>query len=297
MANQSDIPRLADRPYGWLGAVQAQSASRCRGLVGVWAGSGTPRGSIYFLCLYIPHPGSPPNLPVVGSVTMCGITAFLAVQETPDPAVKSRKESLQSAIDSSLDVVEHRGPDARGQWISEDCSVGELRGQHCMHFLTGIGLGHVRLSIVDLSPEGDQPFHNSRGDVHAVVNGELYGHEKYRAALAEEYDFKGHSDCEIVIALYQHYGLSFLSHLRGEFALILWDASRQLFFAARDRYGIKSLYYTIVDGRLLVATEMKSFPAFGWQPEWSVRSLRESTWYNDSKTFFKKVFKVRDSSC
>lgn len=126
-----------------------------------------------------------------------------------------------------------------------------------------------------------------------MVNGELYGYESYRTALANEFEFRGHSDCEIVIALYQHYGLSFLSHLRGEFALILWDARRQLFFAARDRYGIKSLYYTVVDGRLLVATEMKSFLAFGWQPEWCVRSLRQHTWYYDSGTFFKGVRKVR----
>jgi asparagine synthase (glutamine-hydrolysing) len=154
------------------------------------------------------------------------------------------------------------------------------------------GFGHVRLSIVDLSPGGNQPFHDSRGEVHAVVNGELYGHEEYRAALGNEFDFKGHSDCEIAIALYQHYGLSFLSHLRGEFALVLWDAKRQLFFAARDRYGAKSLYYTFVNGQLLVATEMKSFLAFGWQPQWCTRSIREKTWHHHSATFFKGVRKV-----
>lgn len=158
------------------------------------------------------------------------------------------------------------------------------------------GLGHVRLSIIDLSPDGNQPFHDTKNDVHAIVNGELYDHERYRAELAQEYDFKGHSDCEIVLALYQHYGLSFLSHLRGEFALVLWDARRQLFFAARDRYGIKSLYYTFLDGRLLVATEMKSFLAFGWQPEWCVQTLRDNGWRFDSRTLFKGVRKVSYSS-
>lgn len=154
----------------------------------------------------------------------------------------------------------------------------------------------MRLSIVDLSPEGDQPFHDSRGKVHAVVNGGLYGHESYREALANEFEFKGNSDCEIVIALYQHYGISFLSHLRGEFALILWDAKRQLFFAARDLYGVKSLYYTVANGRLLVATEIKAFLAFGWQPEWCLRSLRNNTWQGLSETFFKGVRKVGHSS-
>lgn len=133
------------------------------------------------------------------------------------------------------------------------------------------GLGHVRLSIIDLSPSGDQPFHDAQDDIHAVVNGELYDYEHYRAQFAKEYNFKGNSDCEIVIALYRHYGISFLSHLRGEFALVLWDAKRKLLFAARDRFGIKSLYYTIVAGQLLVATEMKSFLPLGWKPEWSIK--------------------------
>lgn len=154
------------------------------------------------------------------------------------------------------------------------------------------GLGHVRLSIIDLSPDGNQPFHDGNDEIHAVVNGELYNHEYYKAELAQEYDFKGNSDCEIVIALYKHYGLSFLTHLRGEFALVLWDAKRKLFFAARDRYGIKSLYYTMVNNQLLVATEMKSFLAFGWQPEWCVRGLREHSWQFNSETFFQGTHRV-----
>lgn len=156
-----------------------------------------------------------------------------------------------------------------------------------------VGLGHVRLSIIDLSPSGNQPFNDSQEDIHAVVNGELYDYEKYRAKFANEYNFQGTSDCEIVIAMYRHYGISFLSHLRGEFALVLWDAKRRLFFAARDRYGIKSLYYTIINGRLLVATEMKSFLPFGWNPEWSVQSLRDKTWHYASNTLFKNVYTVR----
>jgi asparagine synthase (glutamine-hydrolysing) len=126
-----------------------------------------------------------------------------------------------------------------------------------------------------------------------VVNGELYGYEHYRSNFAKEYSFKGNSDCEIVIALYRHYGISFLNYLRGEFALVLWDAKRRLFFAARDRYGIKSLYYTIVEGRLLVATEMKSFPPFGWKPEWSIKNLRDKSWEHGSNTFFENVYSVR----
>lgn len=155
------------------------------------------------------------------------------------------------------------------------------------------GLGHVRLSIIDLSPSGNQPFHDKEDGIHAVVNGELYDYEKYRAQLASEFKFVGNSDCEIVIALYKHYGLSFLSHLRGEFAFVLWDANRELLIAARDHYGIKSLYYTVVGGKLLVATEIKSFLAFGLQPEWCVRTLRDQSWRVESRTFFKGVHRVR----
>lgn len=124
------------------------------------------------------------------------------------------------------------------------------------------------------------------------MNGELYDHEYYRDQLASEFKFAGTSDCEIVIALYKHYGLSFISHLRGEFAFVLWDANRQLLIAARDRYGIKSLYYTVVQGKLLVATEIKSFLAFGLQPEWCVRTLRDQSWRIESRTFFKGVHRV-----
>jgi asparagine synthase (glutamine-hydrolysing) len=125
-----------------------------------------------------------------------------------------------------------------------------------------------------------------------VVNGELYDYEKYKAELGSEYEFKSNSDCEIVIALYRHYGISFISKLRGEFALVLWDAKRKLFFAARDRYGIKSLYYTVVNNKLLIATEMKSFLPFGWQPEWAIGNLLEKGWLWNDQMYFKGVHRV-----
>jgi asparagine synthase (glutamine-hydrolysing) len=161
--------------------------------------------------------------------------------------------------------------------------------------ISDLALGHVRLSINDLSPDGAQPFHDSTNRVHAVVNGELYDHDRIRSELQQQtsYIFKGRSDCEIVIALYLHHGLSFLSHLRGEFALCLCDERNQIFIAARDRYGIKPLFWTQVGGRLLVAAEAKAFLPFGWRPEWDVRSLREGGWNFDSRTLFKGVRKVK----
>jgi asparagine synthase (glutamine-hydrolysing) len=125
-----------------------------------------------------------------------------------------------------------------------------------------------------------------------VVNGELYGHESIRAELAALYNFKGNSDCEIVVALYLQYGIHFLSMLRGEFALCLYDAKRQLFFAARDRYGIKPLFWTVVDDRILVASEAKAFLSLGWKPEWDVRSIVEDGWLHGERTLFKRVYTV-----
>ncbi|KAJ0420252.1 nucleophile aminohydrolase [Aspergillus carlsbadensis] len=205
---------------------------------------------------------------------MCGITSFLSVGQSPCP---HEREQLEREIDKSLEIVQHRGPDASGKWISHDNRVG---------------LGHVRLSIVDLSPDGNQPFVDTENEIYTVVNGELYDHERYRTELSTEYNFRGHSDCEIVLALYKHYGLDFLSHLRGEFALVLWDAKREVFIATRDRYGVKSLYYTVSKGRLLVATEMKQFLAYVWEAEWDVRSIVEGGWNFDDRTVFAGVKKI-----
>ncbi|KAK4500902.1 hypothetical protein PRZ48_009094 [Zasmidium cellare] len=209
---------------------------------------------------------------------MCGLTAVVQLGDHPESKPKT---DVEREIDNSLERVKHRGPDAQGRWISDDGRVG---------------LGQVRLSIIDLSSQGDQPFHNTEDDVHAVVNGELYDHERYRAELSEEYSFQSNSDCELVLALYKRYGLSFADHLRGEFALIIYDAKRKVLIATRDRYGIKPLYWAIWQGRLLIATEMKSFLGYGWQPEWDVSSLRERGWTNDMRTMFKGVRKVQPGS-
>ena len=159
-----------------------------------------------------------------------------------------------------------------------------------------VALGHVRLAINDLSQDGAQPFHDDEDTVHAVVNGELYDYERLRADLVEvvDYNFRSRSDCEIVIALYKHYGISFLSKLRGEFSVCLYDSSSQVFIAARDRYGIKPLYWAVIEGRLLIAAEAKAFLPLGWKPEWDVQSIMDSGWVNGEKTIFRGISKVSD---
>ena len=201
---------------------------------------------------------------------MCGISTILALW----PA----RSAVQTAeLEQSLRIIEHRGPDGRGIWVSKNARVG---------------LGHVRLSFLDLGPGGAQPFKDDEHGIYAVVNGELYEHEKHRQLLADEHCFIGESDCEIVIALYKRYGFSFLSHLRGEFALVVWDANRELLLAATDRYGTKSLYYTVIEDRLLIATEMKCFLELGWEPQWCIKALRTHAWQFGTQTMFKEVYKV-----
>jgi asparagine synthase (glutamine-hydrolysing) len=130
--------------------------------------------------------------------------------------------------------------------------------------------------------------------VHAIVNGELYDAAISRDRLRKDggYTFKGSSDCEIVVALYQIYGLSFLRHLRGEFALCLYDSRTKIFVAARDRYGIKPLFLTETGGHLLVAAEMKAFKPFDWRPEWDVKSNLDRGWNHDQRTLLAGVKKV-----
>ncbi|KAK5796328.1 hypothetical protein VI817_005613 [Penicillium citrinum] len=200
----------------------------------------------------------------------------------PENLPRPDRNAINEEVNKSLDIIKHRGPDARGTWISSDSQAA---------------LGHVRLSIVDLSPDGNQPFIDHDSGICAVVNGELYGAEAYHEQLKNEYKFQGNSDCEIVIALYKHYGRGFMSHLRGEFAFVLWDTKRQLLFAARDRYGIKPLYYTVLGGenggkKLAVATEMKAFLPYGWKPHWDVDSIRGHSWKCGESTFFKGVKKI-----
>ena len=108
-----------------------------------------------------------------------------------------------------------------------------------------------------------------------------------------DYHFQGHSDCELVLALYKYYGFSFVSHLRGEFSACLYDSERDIFIAVRDRYGIRPLFWTIVDGELLVAAEMKVFLPLGWTPAWDIKSIVDGSFQIGSGTIFKGVQKVK----
>ena len=154
-------------------------------------------------------------------------------------------------------------------------------------------MGHVRLSIRDLSSAGVQPFCDNKRGIYVVVNGEFYGVDDLVKELADDYDFTSQCDSEIVIPLYLKYGNYFLAKLRGEFSLVLYDARNQTLLAARDRYGVKPLFWTVVDGRLLIASEAKAFLPLGLVAEWDVPSILEDAWLHDERTLFRGVHKLR----
>lgn len=211
---------------------------------------------------------------------MCGITGIVALDERSRRFTQKDREHICHRLAKSFKQIEHRGPDSTGEWVSPDGRVA---------------LGHVRLVINDLTPSGCQPLHSNDNSVHIVVNGEIYDYEKLRQQMEEKLDYKfgGTSDSELVLALYKYYGLSFLSHIRGEYSICLYDQERELFLAIRDRYGIKPLFWTIQDGEMLVASEMKAFLPLGWKPEWDVKSIVGGDFQIASATIFKKVQKVR----
>jgi len=174
---------------------------------------------------------------------MCGIVGLFSQEKLLSSSL------LQKAMQSLL----HRGPDSQNSWVSPSQKVA---------------LGHTRLSIIDLST-GQQPLSNENGKIHAIINGEFYGFEKIRSELEEKgHTFKTHSDSEILIHLYEEYGPACLEKLRGEFAFALWDEANQLFFAARDRFGIKPLYYSNYKDTFYCASEIKAILALGVPAAW-----------------------------
>jgi len=142
------------------------------------------------------------------------------------------------------DCMRARGPDDDGLWISEDGRVG---------------LGHRRLSIIDLSPRGAQPMQNEDGSLRVVYNGEIYNYRVLRNDLEERgYVFRSDSDTEVLLHLYAEKGREMVHDLRGMYAFALWDADRNGLFCARDPYGIKPLYVADTGRALHVASQVQA---------------------------------------
>ena len=200
---------------------------------------------------------------------MCGIVA----------AFSPREKVSAEALEAGTRRLHHRGPDGQRWWISDDARVG---------------LGHARLSIIDLTT-GDQPIANEDEQIRIVVNGEFYGYE----AIQKELEARGHrlrtkSDSEIALHLYEEFGLQFLQHLRGEFALVLWDGRLRRLVAARDRFGIKPLFYAWSGSTLRIASEAKALFAMGVPARWDAESVFHAvtmTGYQ-SRTLYEGVLQI-----
>jgi asparagine synthase (glutamine-hydrolysing) len=186
------------------------------------------------------------------------------------------RERLTKATKS----LDHRGPDGRGEWIDASRRVG---------------LGHARLSIIDLAG-GTQPLSNEDGTIHAVVNGEIYDFARMREELvAKGHRFRTGSDSEVLIHLYEEHGPACPALLRGEIAFVLYDAKNDLLLAGRDRFGIKPLHYAYADGVLVVASEAKALFAAGVRARWDLETYFHASALGgplDDRSFFDGVSQV-----
>jgi len=146
------------------------------------------------------------------------------------------------------EAMSHRGPDADAYWVEG-----------------GVALGHRRLSIIDLSTAANQPFADNSGRYIMVFNGEMYNYEEVKSQITG-YDFRTTSDTEVLIAAYAKWGADCISRFRGMFAFAIWDKQEKELFIARDRMGVKPLYYYTDNSRLLFASEIRGILATGLVP-------------------------------
>jgi asparagine synthase (glutamine-hydrolysing) len=169
---------------------------------------------------------------------MCGIAGIFHL---------NGKAVDTACLRKMCDIMAHRGPDAEGQYVN-----GPL------------GLGHRRLSIIDLSDAGKQPMCNEDGSVWIVYNGEIYNFIELRAKLVRKgHKFRSGTDTEVIIHLYEEYGEEFVKHLRGMFSFTIWDQRLQRLLLCRDRLGIKPLFYYADPGKFIFASELKAILCCG----------------------------------
>jgi asparagine synthase (glutamine-hydrolysing) len=209
---------------------------------------------------------------------MCGIAGFWS------NTVIDNKISL---IKSMTDSIAHRGPNGEGHWMSKD---------------QNITLGHRRLSIIDLSNNGNQPMHFM--DRYSITfNGEIYNYIEIREVLLHKgYVFRTESDTEVILAAYHEWKDKCLSKFDGMFAIVIYDNEAKQLFCARDRFGEKPFYYSFYNGCFVFASEMKAIWAFGVPKEPSNKMLYSylaedlvENPLDQRETFFNNIYKLKSS--
>jgi len=203
---------------------------------------------------------------------MCGITGVYNLDERKaDPIL----------LKSMTDCLRHRGPDDSGIYVDQN-----------------VGLGHARLSILDLSPAGHQPMSNDDQTIWVTFNGEIYNFQEIRKELEQKgYKFKSNSDTEVIIKSYEEWGLKAVEKYRGMFAFAIWDKKREKLYLVRDRAGVKPLYYYINNEVFLFSSELKSFhkhPNFKKEINFDALALFLQFGYILAPhTIFKNAYKVK----
>ncbi|WP_417855711.1 asparagine synthase (glutamine-hydrolyzing) [Xanthomarina gelatinilytica] len=201
---------------------------------------------------------------------MCGIAGFYG---------DINKKQSVSTLKHMLTRIKHRGPDQSGVYVSDY-----------------VGLGSVRLSIIDLS-SGTMPISNQDNSLWIVFNGEIYNHMELREDLIQKnHIFKTRSDTEVILHLYEEYGPECLKKLNGQFAIAIWDKHKEELFLARDRVGIRPLFYTQTKSAFVFASEIKAFMEY---PEVSLKFSNKAlseyvTFWTalSPNTVFENVFEV-----
>ena len=200
---------------------------------------------------------------------MCGYTGFT-----------NHIDNSNRVIEDMMDQIRHRGPDAAGRYVDGD-----------------IALGHRRLSIIDITEQGDQPIYNEDRTKVLVFNGEIYNYQDIRKdLLAAGHVFRTQTDSEVLIHGYEEYGPELLPRLRGMFSFVIWDTVKKELFGARDFFGIKPLYYATMGESFLFGSEIKSFlvhPHFKKElNETALENYLTFQYSPTEETFFKNVYKL-----
>jgi asparagine synthase (glutamine-hydrolysing) len=203
---------------------------------------------------------------------MCGIAGQFCFVGDPD----------QELVADMAKRIEHRGSDDKGQYTDKHVS-----------------LAHQRLSIIDLSSDAHQPMTNEDASILLVYNGEIYNYQTLREKLiGRGHTFKSHSDTEVILHGYEEWGVRLLlTMLDGMFAFVIWDKKNRTMVCARDRFGIKPFYYSLIDGSFFFASEIKALLAhqgIGTEPEDSTVNefLKSGVLDHTHKTMFKGVMQI-----